>query len=178
MIHHRDTEDTEKKGMVSMQYVGVKIVDASPMTRGDYNRYRGWPMPLNEDPYDRGYLVKYEEGYESWCPKGTFEKHNRPTTGMPFGHAIEAAKQGHKIAREGWNGRGMFVVYMPPMFLPPFNSQEPGKKVNDRTAKFIGPDSPLDCQPYFAMYNAQKQWIPGWLASQSDMLSDDWMIVS
>lgn len=160
-----------------MQYIGVKIVEASPMTRGEYNKYRGWELPAGENPADDGYLVTYEEGYESWCPKDVFEKHNRPTAGMTFGHAIEAAKQGHKIARRGWNGQGMFVAYMPPMYLPPANSQALGKKVNDRTAKFIGPDAPLDCQPYFAMYNAQKQWIPGWLATQSDMLSDDWRIV-
>lgn len=159
------------------RYIGVKIVEAFCMTRGQYNQYRGGQLPDGENGADEGYLVRYEEGYESWCPKAVFEKHNRSTSGMPFGYAIEAAKQGHKIARRGWNGRDMFVVYMPPMYLPPFNSQEPGKKVNDRTAKFIGEDAPLDCQPYFAMYNAQKQWIPGWLASQSDMLADDWFIL-
>jgi hypothetical protein len=160
-----------------MKYVGVKIVEALPMTRGVYNNYAEREVPPIENHEDDGYLVRYEDGYESWCPKDTFERHNRLTTAMPFGYAIEAARQGHKIARLGWNGKGMFVVYMPPMHLPPFNSQEPGKKVNDRTAKFIGEEAPLDCQPYFAMYNAQKQWIPGWLASQSDMLSDDWFIV-
>lgn len=160
-----------------MEYIGVKIVDAYAMTRGEYNKYRGWQIPANESPSDKGYLVQYEDGYESWCPKDVFEAHNRRTSGMPFGHAIEAAKQGYKIARRGWNGKGMFVVYMPPMQLPPFNSQEPGKKVNDRTAKFIGPDAPLDCQAYFAMYDTQKRWIPGWLASQTDMLADDWFIV-
>jgi len=160
-----------------MKYLGMKIVDASPMTRGEYNRYRGWRILANENPADDGYIVKSKEGYESWHPKDFFDEHNRPMMAMPFGYAIEAAKQGYKIARHGWNGKGMFVVYMPPMYLPPFNSQEPGKKVNDRTAKFIGEDTPLDCQPYFAMFNAQKQWIPGWLASQSDMLGDDWMIV-
>lgn len=159
-------------------FIGVKIVDGRPMTRGQYNAYRGWPIPANENPDDEGYLVDYRENkYQSWCPKGVFEKHNRPTSGMPFGHAIEAARHGYKIARGGWNGADMFVVYMPAMSLPPFNSQEPGKKVNDRTAKIIGPDAPLDCQAYFALYNAQKQWQPGWLASQSDMLADDWQIV-
>ena len=106
------------------------------------------------------------------------EEANRPIDGMTFGHAIEAAKQGKKIARGGWNGKNMFVVYMPPMYLPSFNTQDEERKVNDRTAKIIGKDAPLDCQPYFAMYNAQKQWIPGWVASQSDMLAEDWEIVS
>ncbi|MBE0438053.1 MAG: DUF2829 domain-containing protein [Methylomicrobium sp.] len=96
---------------------------------------------------------------------------------MTFGLAIEAAKLGHKIARAGWNGKNMFVAYMPPLKLPAFNTQAPGPKVNHRTAKYIGEDTPLDCQPYFAMFNAQKQWIPGWVASQSDMLAEDWVVL-
>lgn len=96
---------------------------------------------------------------------------------MNFGCAIEAAKKGNKIARKNWNGQNMFVVYMEPMQLPPYNTSGTDKKVNDRTAKFIGEDKPLNCQAYFAMYNAQEQWIPGWAATQSDMLSDDWFIV-
>jgi hypothetical protein len=99
------------------------------------------------------------------------------TDGLTFGLAIEAAKKGLKIARLGWNGRNMFVVLMPGMYLPPYNTQEPGKKVNDRTAKWIGEDAPLDCCPYFAMYTADKKWLPGWLASQTDMLADDWFVV-
>ena len=158
-------------------YIGVKLVDGTPMTLGDYNQYRGWTIPSDEDPQKEGYLVQDEDGYESWCPKENFETHNRPTTGMPFGHAIEAARAGKKIARLGWNGKNMFVVCMPAMYLPPFSSQNEGKKVNDRTAAIIGPDAPLDCQSYFAMFNAQGQWIPGWLASQSDMLADDYYIV-
>ena len=49
--------------------------------------------------------------------------------------------------------------------------------MNDRTAKWIGEDAPLDCCPYFAMYTADKKWLPGWLASQTDMLADDWFVV-
>ena len=96
---------------------------------------------------------------------------------MDFGDAIRAAKQGKKIARAKWNGKNMFVVYMEPLQLPPYNTQGTFRKVNDRTAKFIGEYKPLNCQPYFAMYNAQEEWIPGWVASQSDMLDEDWFIV-
>ena len=96
---------------------------------------------------------------------------------MNFGQAIEAAKFGKKIFRRGWNGKGMFVALMPALKLPPYSSQEPGAKVNDRTAKYIGPDMPLDSQPYFAMWTAQQQWQPGWLASQADMLAEDWTSV-
>ena len=96
---------------------------------------------------------------------------------MNFGQAIEHMKIGLKLTREGWNGKNMFVVLMPALKLPAHSSQELGAKVNDRTAKHIGVDTPLDSQPYFAMLNAQGKWQPGWLASQSDMLAEDWSIV-
>lgn len=96
---------------------------------------------------------------------------------MNFGQAIEAAKEGKKIQRQGWNGKDMWVVLMPELKLPPFSSQEPGAKVNDRTAKHIGNDTPLHILPYFAMRTADKKWLPGWLASQTDMLADDWQII-
>lgn len=96
---------------------------------------------------------------------------------MNFGQAIELMKLGHKVARSNWNGKHMFVVLMPELKLPAHSSQEPGAKVNDRTAKHIGVDTPLDSQPYFAMFTARGQWQPGWLASQADMLGDDWFAV-
>jgi hypothetical protein len=96
---------------------------------------------------------------------------------MDFGKALEALKGEMAVRRTGWNGKGMFVVMMPALYLPPFNTQDTSRKVNDRTAKWIGEDTPLDCQPYFAMFTADKKWQPGWLASQADMLADDWEVV-
>ena len=95
-----------------------------------------------------------------------------------FGQAIGAMRRGIKVARLGWNGQGMFVVLMPELKLPPHSSQEPGAKVNDRTAKHIGDDTPLDSRPYFAMFTAQKQWQPGWHPSTQDCLADDWVVVN
>lgn len=97
---------------------------------------------------------------------------------MNFGQAIEALRQGKKVAREGWNGRGMWIVLMPSLYLPPYNTADIYRKVNDRTAKHIGEDKPLDSQPYIAMWTAQGKWQPGWLASQADMLAEDWQIVN
>lgn len=56
------------------KYIGVKQVEAKPMTRGDYNNYRGWTVPKDENPNDEGYMVKYADDYVSWSPKETFEK--------------------------------------------------------------------------------------------------------
>lgn len=96
---------------------------------------------------------------------------------MNIGQAIEAMKAGAKVAREGWNGKGMWLVLMPELKLPPFSSQGPGARVNDRTAIHIGEDTPLECQPYIVMWTAQQKWQPGWLASQADLLAEDWVVV-
>ena len=66
------------------QYTGTKVINAEPMTRGEYNRFRGWELPANEDGSDEGYLVEYTDGgkantaayagYVSWSPKDVFER--------------------------------------------------------------------------------------------------------
>ena len=93
---------------------------------------------------------------------------------MDFGGALRLLKAGQKVRRRGWKSRGMFIVLMPALRLPPFNTQDTERKVNDRTAKWIGEDQPLDCQPYFAMRTAAGGWQPGWVAGQADLLSADW----
>ena len=65
-------------------YVGTKIVSARPMTRAEYNAYRGWELPADEDGNDAGYLVEYRDGgkpndarhpgYISWSPAEQFEQ--------------------------------------------------------------------------------------------------------
>ena len=55
------------------KYLGIKTLEARPMNRLEYNNYRGWQIPLDEDPLENGYLVKYPDGYESWSPEEQFE---------------------------------------------------------------------------------------------------------
>lgn len=68
-------------------YIGVKAIKATPMTRKEYNDYRGWDLPSDEDGTDEGYLVEYEQsletpninhpdhlGYISWSPKDVFNE--------------------------------------------------------------------------------------------------------
>lgn len=71
---------------------------------------------------------------------------------MNFGQAIEALKQGKKVARAGWNGKGMHLELQRP----------------DAHSKMT--------LPYIFMYTAQGDNVP-WLASQTDMLSEDWVTV-
>ena len=56
------------------KYIGVKMIEAKAMNLGDYNKYRDWQIPVDEDPAREGFLVKYEDGYESWSPATVFEK--------------------------------------------------------------------------------------------------------
>lgn len=66
------------------QYIGTKTINAKPMTRAEYNAYREWELPSNENGDDKGYLVEYidggtanhpdHRGYISWSPKEVFEE--------------------------------------------------------------------------------------------------------
>jgi len=169
------------------KFIGIKTVYAKPMSKLDYNIYRGWDIPKDENGSDEGYLIEYVDGgqsnhpnhsgYISWSPKDVFDNAYRLTTGMTFGLAIEAIKKGHKVARKGWNGKNMWICYMSGMELPQYSTQGTSRKVNDRTAKLIGRDTPLVTLPYIAMWTADQKWLPGWLASQTDMLSEDWEII-
>ena len=92
---------------------------------------------------------------------------------MNYGEALVGKKHGAKVRRPVWKGI-QFVVMMPPLKLPPYSNQEPGPKVNDRTAKYIGVDTPLDSQPYFAAFTTDGLWQPGWMPSNADILAEDW----
>lgn len=60
-------------------YIGAKIINAEPLTLGEYNKRRGWTIPDDEDPNRPGYLVMYP-GYLSWSPKEVFEEAYRPVS--------------------------------------------------------------------------------------------------
>lgn len=55
-----------------MKYIGIKFVDAVPMT-AEVAEKKGYRVSNNKGD---GYEVTYDDGYKSWCPKDTFEKHN------------------------------------------------------------------------------------------------------
>lgn len=61
-------------------YIGTKIINAEPMSRGKYNKHRGWDIPKDENPNDEGYLVQYDNEYISWSPKDVFEGAYREVT--------------------------------------------------------------------------------------------------
>ena len=82
---------------------------------------------------------------------------------MNFGQAIEALKEGKKVARKGWNGKGMWLWHV------------------DSWGGNIKSASPdpfvyLEASPFIAMKTADDKVVP-WLASQTDILADDWEVV-
>ena len=150
------------------KYIGTKIIEAVPAIRKGGKVYEeGWPIPKSMDPTEEGYKVRYPDGYESWSPKDVFEEAYRPIDGMSFGLAIEAAKKGAKITRRGWNGKGMFLYYVP-------EGRYPAR--TDAAKSIATEDGKVDYGAYIAMKTAQGNVVP-WLASQADMLADDWEVV-
>lgn len=152
------------------KYIGTKIIEAKPMNRGEYNAYRGWQIPADENPADEGYLVKYSDNYESWSPKKQFEEAYRAFEGgMNFGHAIELVKQGFKVTRKGWNGKGLFVVYQ--------KAYPEGIPCNKQTAEAWGMEEGelFRCEPYLQINTvdgSHAMWVP----SVRDCLAEDWCI--
>ena len=162
-----------------MTAIGTKAVNAKPMTRQEYNDFRGWQLPENENGADEGYLVEYQDGepntteykgYVSWSPKEQFENsYQYPSVGMSFGHAIELLKGGHRVARSGWNGKGMFLYYVP-------ENKYPASRNEHGTMVGVFEDDMVPYGAYIAMKTAQNNVVP-WLASQTDVLAEDWQIV-
>ena len=112
---------------------------------------------------------------------------------LSFGEALEAVKSGALISREGWNGKGMFVFMRPsdelsvdmivnkvkslPDSVKQFfagkcawHDKEKGTKVNPEEIK-------VKFTAYLCMYAADGSVVNGWLASQTDMLANDWCVL-
>jgi hypothetical protein len=147
------------------KYIGTKLIQAKPMSLGDYNIFKGWVIPKNEDPNREGYMVKYSDNYVSWSPKGEFDKSYRLIIDMTFGLAIEAMKKSFKVARRGWNGKGMYIYYVPANSYP---------ATTEVAKKEFGEMVPYN--PYFAIKNVNGT-VSTWVPSVNDCLGEDYYIV-
>ena len=151
------------------QYIGTKMIKACPAYRCTYPggmvAYAGeGDIIPTECKIEDGYRVQYEDDYLSWSPKAVFEKAYRETTGMPFGLAIEAAKKGKKIARAGWNGKNQYVELAYCI------------SYKNNAAEVINVNHCNIGNKALAVVGTSGVQM-GWLASQADMLADDWRIV-
>jgi uncharacterized protein DUF2829 len=97
---------------------------------------------------------------------------------MNFGSALEMLNSGQRVARAGWNGKNMFIYKtvgntVSKYFIPKFASLPDSVKI------FLEKrGSDVVFQPSLTMYTAAGEMQPGWLASQSDMLAEDWTVLS
>lgn len=150
-----------------MKYIRMHQVDAEPMKFGEFkDKYpKSGGANVERDANDDGYVIFYRGGdYVSWCPKKEFEDVSRPCDGMTFGMAVEAMKRGAKVARKGWNGKGMWLLLGHDItFTASVNSSDEEKS--------------FEVMKAIVMRTAQDNFIVGWLASQTDMLAEDWEIV-
>jgi hypothetical protein len=87
-----------------------------------------------------------------------------------FGWALRVLKAEGAVARSGWNGVGMFVYLVGPGRYPP--STTAGKIIGQHQ-----PDGLVPYRPYLAMKTVDGEVVP-WVASQTDLLADDWEEVS
>lgn len=91
---------------------------------------------------------------------------------LNFGEAIEALKRGQRVTRPGWNGRGMYLWLLPAAKVKAEWCREPHLKA---LAEANGGE--IEALSSIRMMTADKKVLTGWLASQSDMLSEDWQIL-
>ena len=86
-----------------------------------------------------------------------------------FGWALEQLRAGHKVARSGWNGKGMWIALQ--------KAYPQGIPINKNTAEATGIPEGTVCRflPYLMMLTADGSFVP-WLASQTDILASDWEV--
>ena len=150
-------------------YLGVKLISACLMNLGDYNNFKGWKIPENEDPTKLGYLVKYDSEYYSWSPKEVFEKAYRPTTGLNFGLALEALKLGKKVTRPGWNGKNMYLYLQEGSTI--------NQVRNNHLDSIIAEKGSVTINAHIDMKCADGTISVGWRPTNLDMFADDWQII-
>ncbi len=133
------------------KYIGVKIIEAKKIQEGTGAEC---------------YKIKYPDGYTSWSPTKAFEEAYRRIDGMTFGLAIEAMKKGCSVARKGWNGKDQFIYLIKGSAMQ--------KVLQYGYGEYVGEPTIVDT---LAIKTTSNQIQIGWLASQTDMLAEDWYIV-
>lgn len=84
-----------------------------------------------------------------------------------FSWALRQIKQGEKVAREGWNGKGMFIFLVPGSIFQVSRPPLLGIYPEGTTINYHG---------HIDMKTADNMVVP-WLASQTDVLAEDWCVV-
>ena len=159
------------------KYIGTKVIKAEPMTMTEAQKVLGReikPATIEED----GYLVEYKDGYKSWSPKSVFDEAYREVKGMSFGEAIEALRAGLAVRRNGWNGKGLFVVKQVPSHIT--CDIIPNMQSLPQSAKnlLMSRDNPhIDYTNQMLIINPDGR-ADSWVPSSSDVFAEDWEVVT
>lgn len=163
-------------------YICSKVIHAVPTKMVNGVPWpNGLPLPeISEPPkidehcgctiearIEDGYMftASKDDKYPQFMTADEFEKVCRSTEDMTFGDALLVLKQGERVARKGWNGKGMYV----------FLAHEADFVTDADISAFDQLE--VEVADMFVMKTAQDTFQPGWLASQADMLAEDWYIV-
>lgn len=159
------------------KYIGTKTVLAEPMTRHEAYKNnlirKSGDTAMQETDDEPGYKIEYKDGYQSWSPATAFEEAYRKADGLTFGQAIELLKKGRKVTRSGWNGRGMFLWLKPAATIKAEWCKDTQLQalVNANGGEILALGTV--CM-YTHDSTGRKAILTGWLASQSDILCEDW----
>lgn len=100
---------------------------------------------------------------------------------MTFGEALEVLKKGHAATRTSWNGKGMYIYLVKGVAdMHQYNDLEKAPTHLEggiRSDLYDNMKGVYTKHPHIHMFNAQKAIIPGWVASQTDMLAEDWSAI-
>lgn len=133
------------------KYIGVKFISATPMTAESAGSFLNRPISTeNADSDGNGYLVEYPDGYQSWSPKKQFDEAYRETSGLTFGLALEAMKQGKAVRLPSWKEDVSIKAQFP-------------DEHSKMTAPYLYVESRFGCVP--------------WKETMIELFSDDWIIV-
>lgn len=123
-------------------YIGTKIIRAKPMNRQAYNHYRGWVVPMDENPLDEGYLVEYLDGgtpntasyagYVSWSPKAQFEAAYTEipnTETMPHAYQVRIAAEKAELDKK----RSKLITFIQSAAFEALDTQERGRLTRQLT---------------------------------------------
>jgi hypothetical protein len=166
----------------SSDFLGASLIKLTAVIKSDMGYAWGWHCNIAMAAFDAGcphdvanegaarfmkLLFGVDTRMTPWFPA------TQKAKAMTFGSAIEALRGGLKVARAGWNGKGMWLILVPGTKVVNFTEGSPYMKAGLTSGEIL---------PHIDMYttNAEgrRAMLPGWVASQTDMLALDWVVVS
>jgi len=170
-------EGNQMSKLTLSEYQSIKVVEAAKIVtitdatiglslhKSVVDLEVGQDFIVRHQPEIGGYFVRYEDGYESYSTAAAFIGLAKASFAASFGVAIELLKEGDRVARKGWNGKDMYLVLVG------------GNTIRQAIADNYGQAGKIyPVADAIYMKTADNKLVP-WLASQTDVLAEDWVTV-